>query len=208
MKKILLLLVVAVAFQACQKNQYPVINNPHFESYTAAKTAPKPAAEVPISATASVLTASASEDMTAVVEATEQSTPIPAEAITPLHVAKKTPAQTTWKEKVVAKKIQKKIEKAQSPEKAKSAKAKPDTVALLSLIFGGAGLLLLLAGTGLGLLLGLAGLVMGIVGLSKIRKGTAPASSRTMAILGVVFGGLVTLLGLIVIAAVASYGFV
>lgn len=71
-----------------------------------------------------------------------------------------------------------------------------DTLSLLALIFGGAGLLFLFAG--FGWLLGIAGFIMGLIAL---KKGTP---NKTMAILGVVFGGIALLVGLLILLAVAA----
>ncbi|GHB84363.1 hypothetical protein GCM10007390_44520 [Persicitalea jodogahamensis] len=204
-------------FGACQKKEYPTFNYTNTTVSTSQKQVSTPAevvaadVETPAISTPQVLSASADEEVVVMTEEEVALSVIPSEAITPNAapgVAKTTaakPAKLTWTQKIAAKKIQKQIKKASSPETAKAAKAE-NTIALLSLVFGGAGLLLLLLGSGLGILLGIAGLVLGIVGLGRIKKGQAPDSTKTMSLLGVIFGGLVTLLGLIVVAAVASYG--
>lgn len=211
MKRIFLLLSFVCLLAACHKREYPVFNYHQAESYSHTKPAvasqPAPLATQATASTGETLLATVDADLASVVAAP---TPLLAEAVSasqPQSI-RKAPERLTLSEKIVARKIQKKIEKAQSPEKAKSPKAQIDTVSLLSLIAGGGGLLLLVLGVGAGLLLGLIGLILGIVGLSRARRGDASSSSRTFAILGVVFGGLVVLLGLIVIAAVASYGFI
>ncbi len=70
-------------------------------------------------------------------------------------------------------------------------------MALLSLIFGGAGLLFLLVGGYGTILFGLAGLILGLVALKRTSK-------RTMAVLGIVFGGIVVLVGLLAVIAVST----
>jgi hypothetical protein len=210
MKKALLLLVSVCLFGACHKKEYPVFNYSQAGSYhhtkpaAATETAQIPTREV---SSQEVQLASANDDLASVL-AQPATTPSEVAVADQPQTVQKATNRLTLAEKVVAKKIQKKIKKAQSPKEGKKAKAETDLVSLFSLIAGGGGLILLLLGVGAGLLLGLIGLILGIVGLSRIRRGNAPSSSRTMAILGVVFGGLVTLLGLIVIAAVASYGFI
>lgn len=208
MKKSLYLLLLIGLSWSCQKREYPTFQQLPSSAYSH-PTAPvginenQPAQITTQALTASPqMTASAGNDIASVIEPIESAptSVIPETAIK----AAKAPAHQTWQEKVLIKKIQKKVEKTKSSTKAAAPKAKADTVALLSLIFGGLGLILLFAGGGLGLLLGLAGLVMGIVGLSRVKRGVAPGSSRTMAILGIVFGGIVTLLGILVIAVIAA----
>ncbi len=218
MKKIFLLLALVGVLGACQKKEYPTFsytstaistNQEQVKSSTPAEVANAATSAI---STQQVLSASADEEIVIITEEEAALSAIPAEAITIKAASAKTkiaaarPAKLTLTQKIVARKIQKQIKKANSPETAKAAKAQ-DTIALLSLIFGGAGLLLLLVGGGLGLLLGIAGLVLGIIGLGRIKKGEAPASSKTMALLGTIFGGVVALLGLIVIAAASSGGF-
>lgn len=202
-KNVYLLLLIGFSW-ACQKREYPVFQHLPSSAYSHPGTTPVPAAEPPAQVTTqsavmtAPLTAAADNDLASVLKSTPPNVTATPEAIT------KAPAQQTWQEKVVVKKLKKRVEKENSSTKAAAPKAKADTVALLSLIFGGAGLLLLLAGGGLGLLLGLAGLIMGIIGLSRVKRGLAPQSSRTMAILGIIFGGVVTLLAILVIAVVAA----
>ena len=75
------------------------------------------------------------------------------------------------------------------------------TLSLLALILGGGSLLCLFILPLFGMLMALAGLILGIVGLKK-------ESSKTMAILGIVFGGLTLLLAIFFIILVASFSFV
>ena len=210
MKKALLLLVSVCLFGACHKKEYPVFNYSQAGSYNQSK--PAAATETTPITTQEVTTrevqmASANDDLASVL-AEPATTPAEVTIADRPQTIQKTTPRLTLAEKVVAKKIQKKIEKAQSPKEGKKAKAETDLVSLFSLIAGGGGLILLLLGVGAGLLLGLVGLVLGIVGLSRIRRGKAPSSSRTLAILGVVFGGLVTLIGLLLLVAVATFSFV
>lgn len=215
MRKVILLLSFVSLFWACQKKEYPTFSYPNAGYLHPPRTeAPTPAVAVAVPQTIEAPQAlSASATGNVFIEEDSKAAEIPAEAVSSkkenVHVVASgaTATKTTWQQKMIAKKIQKQIKKADSPEKAQATKAKADTIALLSLIFGGAGLLLLLAGTGFGLLLGIAGLVMGIIGLSRVKKGLAPASSKTLALLGTIFGGLVTLIGLILIAALSAYGF-
>lgn len=213
MKRVLLLLLSVGVFGACHKKEYPVFNYPQAESHIQAKPAtasiPSPPTTQPAATVRNEapLLAATHEGPAAVMAAPAA---LPVEAVTASlpQAIRKSPDRPSLAEKVVTRRIQRKIEKAESPRKDAKAKAQIDTVSLLSLIAGGGGLILLLLGVGAGLLFGLVGLILGIVGLSRIRRGSAPSSSRAMAILGIVFGGLVTLLGLIIIAAVASYGFI
>ncbi len=221
MKKIFLLLLSVSVFVSCQKKEYPTFNyssaavsssQKQVKTTALAEVATVADAARPAVAAPQQLSASANEEIAVVTEQEAALAAIPAEAITTKAApaeAKATaakPAKLTWTQRMVAKKIEKQIKKANAPEAVKATKAQ-DTVALLSLIFGGAGLLLLFVGGGFGLLLGIAGLVLGIIGLGRVKKGEAPASSKTMALLGTIFGGVVALLGLIVVAAVSSSGF-
>lgn len=70
-------------------------------------------------------------------------------------------------------------------------------MSLLSLILGGAGLLLVLLGSGFGILLGIAGLICGIIALER-------GGSKTISILGIVFGGIITLLSLLLLVALSA----
>ena len=219
MKKIFLLLSLVSVFLACQKKEYPTFNYPtaavsssqkQVKSATPAETT---AAVASPAATASQpqLTASTKEEIALVTEEEATLSAIPAEAITTKAAsaeAKATaakPAKLTWTQKIVAKKIEKQIKKANSPEATKAAKAE-DTLSLLALIFGGVGLLLLLItySSGLALLLGVAGLVLGIIGIGRVKKGQAPQSSKILALLGLILGGVATLIGLV--AAANYYG--
>lgn len=208
MKKSLYFILLIGLSWACQKREYPVFQHLPSSAYIHPKSTSilsnndQPTQVTTQSSVASPqLAASANDDVASVVQPSKPSYSTAQESVSKVTEA---PIQQTWQEKVISKKIQKRVEKVSSSTKAASPKAKADTVALLSLIFGGAGLLLLLAGGGLGLLLGLAGLIMGIIGLSRVKRGLAPQSSRTMAILGIIFGGVVTLLAILVIAVVAA----
>jgi len=196
---------------ACQKREYPVFQHPPLSAYSHPKARSAPAADQPGRVTTQSpvaspqLAASTSNDVASVIEPTKS-----AYAAATLETATKitkASAEPVWQEEVIIKKIQKRVEKVKSSTKAAAPKAKADTVSLLSLIFGGAGLFLLLTGGGLGLVLGLAGLIMGIIGYSTVNRGAAPRSSQTMAILGIIFGGIVTLLAILIIAVIASGGF-
>lgn len=93
----------------------------------------------------------------------------------------------------LAQKYAKKLEKSDGSGK--------KTLSLLALILGGGSLLCLFILPLFGILMALAGLILGIVGLKK-------ESSKTMAILGIVFGGLTLLLTIFFIILVASFSFV
>ncbi len=95
--------------------------------------------------------------------------------------------------KFLSKKMAKKLDKALGGA---AAGGSGDTAALLSLIFGAAGLGLMWVLGILGLLLGLAGFILGLYALKRTE------SKRTMAILGTVFGGICVLLVLLVIVLI------
>lgn len=210
MKKILLLLLSVSVFVSCQKKEYPTFNYPSAAVSSSQKQVKTPTpAEVAtavvttpaVAAPQQQLSASANEEIAIVTEEEAALAAIPAEAITTKAAAAK-PAKLTWTQKIVAKKIEKQIKKANSPEAAKAAKAE-DTMSLLALIFGGAGLIFLFGISALlGLLLGIAGLVLGIIGMQRVKRGEAPASSKILALLGLILGGVVALIGLV---AVANY---
>lgn len=215
MRKVILLLSFVSLFWACQKKEYPTFNysqSAYMHQPKVESVAPTDPVTTPTVTAPQPLLASSGEDLSMMTEKEVSLATILAEAIsspseeaTVVTTYKAAPAKMTWTQKVIAKKIQKQIKKADSPEKVNKAKAgTPDTLALLSLIFGGVGLLLLFAGGGLALLLGVAGLVLGIISLGRIKKGETPASAKTMALLGTIFGGVVALLGLIAIAAYSS----
>lgn len=213
MRKIFLLLSLVSVLGACQKKQYATFNYQNSASYVGQKsvaTAQKDQESLVETAAPEILSASANEVAPLMTPAEVAASRIPAEAVTrsaaPVQ-AKTTsstiakPIKLTLTQKLISKKIQKQTQKENSPEVAKAAKAE-DTMSLLALIFGGAGLVMLLAtsaGT-LGLLLGIAGLVLGIIGMQRVKKGQAPASSKILALLGLILGGLVTLIGLIAVA--------
>ncbi len=107
-------------------------------------------------------------------------------------------AQTGKKLSFVQKTALKKWEKKANVN---AAAGNTDILALLALIFGAAGLFLMWGG--IGWLVGIAGFILGLIAL---KRGTP---NRTMAILGVVFGGIAILLGLLVFtlfAALFSFG--
>lgn len=220
MRKIFLLLLLVSVLGACQKKQYATFKYQNSAAYIGQKSVTAAQKEQESLVVASnepeLLSASADASASFMNPAEIVSARIPTEAVTSSAApaqAKTTsstiakPVKMTLAQKIIAKKIQKQILKANTFEGKKAVKEKADTIALLALIFGGAGLLLSFAGTGLGLLLGIAGLVLGIVGMSRIKKGQAPASSKTLALLGLIFGGVVTLLGLILVAALSSSRF-
>ncbi|GAB2782528.1 hypothetical protein GCM10027275_27810 [Rhabdobacter roseus] len=210
MRKLTFLFLLTVVFASCQKKTYPPLgfyqperfesrktlidkeNQGVIEQSETARTMEEPAS----------LTASVKEEM-GDLEAKPEAAAIPAEAVKAAPMPTKQVTKMSLKQRVVAKQMEKKIAKASaSPEKLQQAKEQPNTLALLALIFGGLGLLLLLfSGGALALLLGIAGLVLGLITLGQVNKGQAPASSKTMALLGTIFGGVVALLGLIAIAS-------
>lgn len=214
MKKIFLLLLSVSVFWACQKKEYPTFNYPSAAVSSTQKqvkiTAPAEATTAIITTPAAIapqqLSASANEEIAVVTEEETALSAIPTEAITTKAAPVETkataakPAKLTWTQKIVAKKIEKQIKKANAPKGEKAAK-KEDTMSLLALIFGGSGLIFLFAiNAVLGLLLGIAGLVLGIIGMQRVKKGEAPASSKILALLGLILGGLVTLIGLLAVA--------
>lgn len=203
MKKIaLLLLSVSIFATSCSKKEYATFQPTHSPAYASAKapvavvvteentvTAEVQAIE---SAQAEVISA----DLMPEIAPEVATVAVPAAVKAVVKNTSKATTKVTLKDIRTLKK-ELKAAKALSPAKTKG---NTDTLALLSLIFGGAGFLFLFIGGAFSLLLGIAGLVLGIIAL---KKGT---SQRTMAILGIVFGGLVALLALLVISVLATAG--
>jgi len=100
--------------------------------------------------------------------------------------------------KLAQKRVKKQLKKGKQPDFQEE--SSDGRFSLLSLIFGGAGaLLVFLPIIGLlGLLAGIAAVVLGVIGLKRENK-------KTMAIIGTVLGGLVVLLFIVAIVVVASY---
>lgn len=213
MKKILLLLTLAITLGACHKKEYPTFHysQPYSQAYPEAADE---ASSIGLQTkdrqperALDIASASTSNHLSAVVAAI--GSPEDQDNFQPEGPAVATASpSSSIKKRFVVRKIQKGISKEQSPTGTMAAKAKPDLAALLSLILGGAGLIVLLLGSGLGFLLGLAGLILGIVGLRRIARDKAPTSSRLLAILGTIFSGVVILLGILLVAVIASFGFV
>ncbi|HEV7349144.1 MAG TPA: hypothetical protein VGN67_12525 [Telluribacter sp.] len=209
-KSSLLLLILLGILSACQKRQYPQMSKPQFESFGSQKATPAQVPAPPVAAEApAAVMASSAAGVEAVLEATNENlAAMPAEAIKALPVAEKAPVKLNWKERLVAKKLEKKMQGTYSLKRA-SATGTSKTIPLLSLVFGGLGLLMLLLSIipGLAILFGIAGLVLGIVGLGEVRKGKAPRSSKFMALLGLIFGAGVIVLLLAAVIFIAAFGF-
>ena len=99
-------------------------------------------------------------------------------------------AKLNFVQKMAIKKLEAKANKAVSS-------GKINTLSLLSLIFGIAGLALMVTGAG-GILLGIAAFIMGIIALKK------QTPNRTMAILGTIFGSIGVLVGLLFLTLFAT----
>lgn len=208
MKTIILLLSVVTLFGACQKKEYPIFiypNTGYLHQPLTESTILAEATQTSIEAPSAL---SASAVGNSFIEKDIRETTVTEEAISSKKkhvqlVAKESSAtKMTWQRKVIAKKIQKRIEKAVSPVKAQKAKTSDNdtlAMALLSMLFGGIGLLSLLASSGAGLILGIIGLVFGIISLSRIKKGDSSPSAKRMALLGAWLGGLAAFLGGIII---------
>jgi hypothetical protein len=105
--------------------------------------------------------------------------------ITPHDYEVATGKKPNFMERVGFKLLQKKLKKHASMFKA-DAGGDSNLLSLLSCIFGGAGLLLLLVIPIISILLGIAGFVLGLIALKK-------EDSKTLAIIGISCGGLVLL---------------
>ncbi len=121
-------------------------------------------------------------------------------SLTPKQVEAKTGEKMSLVQKMGLKIAQKRFKKELKKNPDARAEGNLDVVGLLSLIFGGLGLILLFTPLGLlGLLLGIAGFVMGFVGMKK------DGANKVFRILGIVFGGLTILLLLIGIIFIAAF---
>jgi len=123
-------------------------------------------------------------------------------ALTPKEIEARTGEKPSLGErialKLAQKRVKKQLKKGKQPEFQEGGSG--GKLGLLSLIFGGAGVLLVflpIIGL-LGLLSGIAGFVLGLIALKRGEK-------KTMPIIGMVLGGLVILLFIVAIAVVASY---
>lgn len=105
--------------------------------------------------------------------------------------------KTSFVQKTLEKSLLKKASKQSTT--ANAAAGKTDILALLSLIFGAAGLILF---GSIGWLIGIAGFILGIIALKK------KTPNRTMAILGLIFGSIAVLVGLLAILAIAAFSIV
>ncbi|MCB9284120.1 MAG: hypothetical protein H6563_08620 [Lewinellaceae bacterium] len=103
----------------------------------------------------------------------------------------------SFRERLATKILDKKIKKAMQKSEAHKAGNGGNILSLLSLIFGGASLILLWVFGILGLLLALTAIILGIIGSKK-------ENSKVMAILGIVFGSLTLFLVLLAVAFLAS----
>ncbi len=123
-------------------------------------------------------------------------------ALTPKDIEARTGKKPSLGErialKLAQKRVKKQLKKGEQPEFQEGGSG--GNLGLLSLIFGGAGVLLVfIPAIGIiGLLSGIAGFVLGLIALKRGEK-------KTMPIIGMVLGGLVILLFIVAIAVIASY---
>lgn len=205
-----LLLVVSlclITLASCQKKQYAYFQNSSQPQYTqTTKKAVVPVADATTTQAEEIaLPAAPAETFSASnTEATitETETVVAEKAATVENntAAPKAAVKTkmTFFQKVKAvnqlKKLSKQVSKKTS---AIAPKGNPDTTALISLIAGIAGIVLLWAVPGLGILLGLLALILGAVSLGRTNK-------RGMSIAGIILGGLTLLISLILVIFVAA----
>lgn len=95
------------------------------------------------------------------------------------------------------KEVKKELKSIQKLDKTKAV-GTVDTIALLSLIFGGLGLITL-GVFGLGILLGIAGLVLGIIALKR------NSPQKVLAIIGVSLGSVAIFIGLLFLVFLATF---
>ena len=190
MKKItLLLLVIPFIFSSCNKKEYATFQTTHtaplYQSTELANTIEnntiEEANEAPLTALAEpeiILEVNNAEIVEAKKETKVASSPNKASSLS-------TKIQTL-KEINAARKELKSIQKLEKTKQGGSV----DTLALLSLIFGGVALLSI-GFFGLGVLLGIAALIMGIIALKR------NSPQKVLAIIGVSLGSIAIFIGLI-----------
>ena len=192
MKKItLLLLAIPFIFSSCSKKEYATFQTTHtaplYQSTELANTIEnntiEEANEAPLTALAEaepeiILEVNNAEIVEAKKETKVASSPNKASSLsTKIH---------TLKEINAARKELKSIQKLEKTKQGGSV----DTLALLSLIFGGVALLSI-GFFGLGVLLGIAALIMGIIALKR------NSPQKVLAIIGVSLGSIAIFIGLI-----------
>ncbi len=162
MRKIFLLLSLVSVLGACQKKQYATFNYQSPTAYNSQKSAATTSERqdhLAVAITPEILSASTGEVPLLTTSAEIAATRILAEAVRSSTAPVQTkaasstlaqPTQLTFTQKVVAKKVQRQIKRSNAPQGRKAVKEKTDTISLLSLVFGGGGLVLLLLGRGLG----------------------------------------------------------
>jgi hypothetical protein len=195
-QRLLLMLLLGASLTACQRTPYAVFNKSTTPPIERVRKQDKAAPEVialahsarPVVVTPAVPAPPAA--VSAPAKATERvvswSVPVAAKT-TEMGTGKA--AVPTRKANLTTRLVQKRIAHLQQKEGARGQARSADTMALLSLIFGGTGLLFLLLGTGgiLTILLGIAGFVLGLISLGSTSK-------KIMAVLGIIFGGVIVLL--------------
>lgn len=210
MKHCLLLLAgfCLLSLVSCQKKQYAYFqNSPQAQYAHNTKKVVSPTADVtttqadeitlPSALTESFSASNAEttiiESTTAVAEKTES---LENKATTSKATVKK---KMSFVQKVKAVSQLRKLSKQVSKKSATAAnpKGNPDTLALIAMVAGIAGIVLLWALPGLGLLLGLGALILGAVSLRNTNK-------RGMAITGIILGALSILIGLLLVIFVAA----
>ena len=207
MKKLVLLLSALTVFASCQRKDYATFQKSNAPVY-AQKHSSTPKEENS-NVVSPQMTASSSELIDAKTFGNTQTELTVADNVSDVSLKKTESENVSAKASAIQKKsnklkvtqtlLIKKLKKDfnKSSEKKTAVEGKVNTLSLLALIFGGAGLLLLGAG-GFGLLLGIAGLVLGLIALKK------KTPNKTMAILGVVFGGIAVLAALLVFTVLAA----
>ena len=205
MKQSFLFLVVLVMFSfvSCQKKQYASFQKspqPQYEHATkklAVGNAPvvetTEAKEAVISLPANPTETFSADNSAAI--AIDNNVVTETKTVVPLALLTK---KLSLKEKIQAVKQIKSLSKQLKKSSVAHPKAdSADTLAVLSLILGAAGLVLLFVAGWVGLLLGLVGLIMGVISLQRTNK-------RGMAVAGIILGALSLLIGLIVVIFIAS----
>ncbi|HEV7349145.1 MAG TPA: hypothetical protein VGN67_12530 [Telluribacter sp.] len=214
MKKTALLFLLFLVFgiSACQKRQYPPMGKPRFDSFSSQKasapiaTTEVPPAQVPAAVeTNQVITASAAEGIETVIGGESVEGAVPAAAVGNQTAVRKTPGNSSWKERLIISKAEQKLRRTATTDQGKAA-AKTDAVSLVSFFAGLLGLALLIAGlTPAALLVGLVGFILSLVGLKRVKKGLATRASKGWAIAGLVLNGILMLVLLFFIVFFLAY---
>jgi hypothetical protein len=211
MKKIILLFTCAIAFVACQKQQYASsIPAPKFEYYnndrpqkakkeTESKVVQQEVTPIQIASTAEI------ENLAAEVpaETATQAVAVSMYSNSNSETATVSPKKTTLKERMISKIIAQKVKKANQQTGGKAVAEKTNIIALVSGIAALLGIALLLTSSGaFTLLLALGGIIGGFIGRSQIKK--TGEKGKGWALTGIFGGFAIVLFYLLIVVVLAA----